>query len=325
MAETSIEWATEVWNPFTGCDRVSPGCAHCYAATSAARLQRQEKGRIAKARAEGKPDPKTRYQKDGHPLSSGPGFGFTVHWDKLENPPRFKPGARVFVNSMSDVFHEEAPVGAIADMWDVFADRPDVEFLVLTKRPERMFKLLTGWDAVDRCENFPPIGPLPNVWLGVTIENRKFVHRADILRNTPAAVRFISAEPLLGPLLHHHEHRWGLVSDEDPNETEVCGECGRQRDRGGILRERAFITGGWPNAEIDLNGIDWVIVGGESGADYRPFDVEWARVLYEESRQTGTAFFFKQMGGVRPGGELEKLPSGLRVREFPQRESGVQA
>jgi protein gp37 len=270
MAETAIEWATEVWNPFTGCDRVSPGCAHCYAATSAARLQKQELGRIAKARAEGKPDPKTRYQKDGHPLSSGPGFGFTIHWDKLENPPRFKPGARVFVNSMSDVFHEEAPVGAIADMWDVFAERPDVQFLVLTKRPERMRELLTGWDKLDQVENFPPIGPLPNVWLGVTIENRKFVHRADILRETPAAVRFISAEPLLG-----------------------------------------YLEG------IDLNDIDWLIVGGESGPDHRPFKIDWARELKATADAAGTAFFFKQLGGARPGGEIGELPSDLRVRDFP--------
>lgn len=299
MAETSIEWATEVWNPFTGCDRVSPGCAHCYAATSAARLQRQELGRIAKARAEGKPDPKTRYQKDGHPLSSGPGFGFTVHWDKLENPPRFKPGARVFVNSMSDVFHEEAPVGAIADMWDVFVDRPDVQFLVLTKRPERMQKLLTVWDETDRVENFPPIGPLPNVWLGVTIENRKFVHRADILRDTPAAVRFISAEPLLGPLVHTH-----------------CSEPDGPRD---------MFADGSEEPGLDLTGIDWVIVGGESGPDHRPFDVEWARALKEMADFDGAAFFFKQLGGARPGGEMEELPEDLRVRAFPQLPSGVVA
>lgn len=320
MAETSIEWATEVWNPFTGCDRVSPGCAHCYAATSAARIQKQERGRVKKARAEGKPDPKTRYQNDGDPLSSGPGFGFTVHWDKLEEPPRFKPGARVFVNSMSDVFHEEAPVEAIAKMWQVFADRPDVQFLVLTKRAERMQFVLSAWDEIDKVENLPPIGPLPNVWLGVTIENRKFVHRADLLRATPAAVRFISAEPLLGPVLDHHEHEWGLISEEDPDETELCGRCGRQRDRGGILRERAFITGGWPNPELNLEGIDWVIVGGESGPDHRPFDVEWARAIYKDSRSTGTAFFFKQLGGSHPGNELSELPAGLQVREFPQRE-----
>lgn len=292
MAETAIEWATDVWNPFTGCDRVSPGCAHCYAATSAARIQRQELGRIAKARAEGKPDPKTRYQKDGHPLSSGPGFGFTIHWDKLESPPKFKPGARVFVNSMSDVFHEGAPVGAIADMWDVFADRPDVQFLVLTKRPERMRELLSGWDQVDQVENFPPIGPLPNVWLGVTIENRKFVGRADILRETPAAVRFISAEPLLGPLIHN-----------------ACSDPDGAPDM--------FADGGEDPA-LDLTGIDWVIVGGESGPDHRPFKVEWARALKLAADAAGTAFFFKQLGGSRPGGEIGELPSDLRVRDFPR-------
>jgi protein gp37 len=273
VAETSIEWATEVWNPFTGCDRVSPGCAHCYAATSAARIQKQERGRVAKARAEGKPDPKTRYQNDGDPLSSGPGFGFTVHWDKLTDPPRFKPGARVFVNSMSDVFHEEAPVEAIAKMWQVFADRPDVQFLVLTKRAERMQFLLSAWDEIDKVESLPPIGPLPNVWLGVTIENRKFVHRADLLRATPAAVRFISAEPLLG-----------------------------------------YLEG------ISLADIDWIIVGGESGPDHRPFKLDWARELKQTADAAGTAYFFKQLGGSHPGNELSELPGDLQVREFPQRE-----
>jgi len=276
MAETAIEWATEVWNPFTGCDRVSPGCAHCYAATSAARLQRQELGRIAKARAEGKPDPTVRYQNDGDPKSSGPGFGFTVHWDKLLHPPRFKPGARVFVNSMSDVFHEEAPPRAISLMWQVFFERQDVQFLVLTKRPDRMKAVLTGWERHEDAA--PGMMPLPNVWLGTSIENRKFVGRADLLRDTPAAIRFISAEPLLGPLV------------------------------------------GISDAELDLTDIDWVIVGGESGPDHRPFKVEWARDLKAATEDAGAAFFFKQLGGHRPGGEMSELPSDLRVRDFPARE-----
>jgi protein gp37 len=129
MPETTIEWATHVWNPFTGCDRVSPSCARCYAATAAASLKRREQGRIDKAIAEGRPEPKVRYQRDGDPKSSGPGFGFTVHWDKLENPERFPAGARVFVNSMSDVFHEDAPYEAISLLFDAMAEQPKVNFL----------------------------------------------------------------------------------------------------------------------------------------------------------------------------------------------------
>lgn len=291
MAETTIEWATEVWNPFTGCDRVSPGCAHCYAATSAARLQRQERGRIAKARAEGKPDPKVRYQNDGHPKTSGPGFGFTVHWDKLLHPPNFKPGARVFVNSMSDVFHEEAPPRAISLMWQVFFERQDVDFLVLTKRPERMRDILNGWEAHEDAA--PGMMPLPNVWLGTSIENRKFVGRAEVLRETPAAIRFISAEPLLGPLIHTHH------SDPDAAPD--------------------MFADGSEDPALDLTGIDWLIVGGESGPDHRPFKVEWARELHWAAQGAGTAFFLKQLGGLRPGGEMSELPSDLRVRDFPRK------
>jgi protein gp37 len=193
VAETSIEWASHVYNPFTGCDRVTPGCAHCYALTMAKRLQAM--GNV-------------RYQNDGDSKASGPGFGFTVHWDKLENPPQFPAGARVFVNSMSDVFHEQAPDGAVGQLINVMALQPDVDFLVLTKRPERMRDLVTRWysGGLDGYGNpSRELGtverPVRNVWLGVTIENRRFVHRADLLRETPAAVRFISAEPLLGPLV----------------------------------------------------------------------------------------------------------------------------
>jgi protein gp37 len=173
MAETSIEWATHVWNPTTGCDRVSPGCAHCYALDMAARLKRF-----------GQP----KYQKDGARRSSGPGFGVTLHPQTLGAPLGWRKPRIVFVNSMSDLFHEEIPLNYIQQVFDVMRRAPQHIFQVLTKRDERLAEL---------ASELPWPG---NVWMGVSIENRRFVHRADRLRRVPAAVRFISAEPLLGPL-----------------------------------------------------------------------------------------------------------------------------
>ncbi len=185
MAETAIEWATHVWNPVTGCSRVSPGCAHCYALTFAGRLKAMSQ---------------PKYQRDGG-RGSGPGFGVTLHEQELAAPARWRKPRRVFVNSMSDLFHEDVPDEFIARVWDAMARAPQHTFMVLTKRPERMVHALgpngIGFYAAD--------GPVPrpqaNIWLGVSIENRRFVGRAWLLQATPAAVRFISAEPLLGPLV----------------------------------------------------------------------------------------------------------------------------
>jgi protein gp37 len=300
MSTTAIEWASHVWNPFTGCDRVSPGCAHCYAAETAPSLKRREQGRARKALEQGKPLPVLRYQNDGDPKTSGPGFKFTVHWDKLERPHRFPAGARVFVNSMSDVFHEDAPFEAIVRLFAACAAQPWADFLILTKRAERMAALLRGSD------------PEPNVWLGVSIENRRFVHRADLLRETPAAVRFISAEPLLGPLVPSREAEGvgrGLVSD-DPVSGEQCGST-----PGSKTQSAASV--------LNLTGIDWLIVGGESGPKHRPIREEWVRDLrdaclascpycsrgdLDHGCQRRTAFFFKQWGGRTPkagGRELD--------------------
>jgi len=299
VSATKIQWATHVYNAFTGCDRCSPGCARCYAIPTAAANQRKELGRARKARELGRPEPRRRYMNDGDPRTSGPGFAFTVHWDKLEQPERFPAGARVFVNSMSDVFHEDAPVEAIAALWRVFASRPDVDWLVLTKREDRMHEVLNGWR--DAAEAHDPTGlpvtpellddpdshgwrqwieGLANVWVGVSIENRRFVHRADVLRATPAAVRFVSAEPLIGPLI---PDGWGGEGWDD----------------------------GWDgNDGLMLNAIDWLIVGGESGDGHRPIRPEWVRALRDATRLWAAdertqlpgrhcAFFFKQWGGAR--------------------------
>ena len=181
--------------------------------------------------------------------------------DRLDIPRRWKRPRRIFVNSMSDLFHELVPVDFIERVYDVMAQAVRHTFQILTKRPERMSEFFA--EAEDTPE-VPPEGraflrpPLPNVWLGTSIENQRHAYRADILRGVPAFVRFISAEPLLGPL------------------------------------------------ELDLAGIDWLIVGGESGPHHRPCDPAWVKSLRDQAVEQGVAFFFKQWGGRTPkaGGRL---------------------
>jgi protein gp37 len=229
---SAIEWTEATWNPVTGCDRVSPGCAHCYALDLAARLKRM-----------GQP----KYQKDGALRSSGPGFGVSLHDSTLEVPLKWRRPRVVFVNSMSDLFHEEVPVEFVKKVFNVMVAADHHVFQILTKRHERLAELADDlpWPS--------------NVWMGVSIENRRFVHRADFLRQVPAAVRFISAEPLLGPL-----------------------------------------------DDLDLDGIDWLIAGGESGPRHRPVREEWLTDLRNKCVDADVPFFFKQWGGVRSksGGRL---------------------
>ncbi len=173
---TRIEWTEVSWNPITGCDRVSEGCDHCYALALARRLK-----------AAGSP----RYQLDGRPPRSGPGFGLTVHWDKLEEPLSWRRPRLVFVNSMSDLFHPSVPLEAIRRIFLVMEKAEAHTFQVLTKRPGRMASVLSRI----RPE------PLPNVWLGTSVENQRWADvRLPSLIRTPARVRFLSCEPLLGRL-----------------------------------------------------------------------------------------------------------------------------
>jgi protein gp37 len=235
MADHSpIEWTTATWNPTTGCDRISVGCDHCYALRLSARLK-----------AMGQP----KYQNDGDPRTSGPGFGVTVHPAALEVPLHWRKPRLVFVNSMSDLFHARVDTGFVAQVWAVMAQTPQHTYQVLTKRPERLARVL----AVVRENIKPDIWPLPNVWLGTSVESDNFVRRADHLRAAPARIRFLSLEPLLGPL-----------------------------------------------PSLSLAGIDWVIVGGESGRDHRPVDGCWVRDLRDRALNEGIAFFFKQWGGQTP-------------------------
>ena len=226
MADRSaIEWTEATWNPVTGCDEVSPGCAHCYAKAFAERFR-------------GVP---------GHPYEQG--FDLRLWPERLGQPLRWKRPRMIFVNSMSDLFHEDIPLDYIRQVFDVMGEADRHTFQILTKRHERLADLapLLDWHR--------------NVWMGVSIENRRFVHRADYLCEVPAAVRFISAEPLLGPL-----------------------------------------------DGLNLDGIDWLIAGGESGHGHRAVKKEWITDLRERCELEGVPFFFKQWGGRTPkagGRELD--------------------
>ena len=223
--KSGIEWTDATWNPVTGCDKVSPGCAHCYAETFAERFR-------------GVPD---------HPYEQG--FDLRFWPDRLNLPLVWREPRRIFVNSMSDLFHEAIPEEYIARVFNVMERASWHQFQVLTKRHDRLAEL-------SRRLQWPD-----NVWAGVSIENNRWTLRANHLRTVPAAVRFISAEPLLGPL-----------------------------------------------TDLELDGIDWVIAGGESGPGFRPPKVEWFRDLRDMCEVAGVAFFFKQWGGRHPkvgGRELD--------------------
>ena len=170
---SSIEWTEATWNPVTGCDRVSPGCENCYAMTLAKRLKAMGSA---------------KYQNDGDPRTSGPGFDLTIHPQALGEPLRWRNPRTVFVNSMSDLFHARVPLEFIRDVFDVCRDTPQHTYQVLTKRSLRLRRVA---DKLDWPEN---------LWMGVSVENATTLNRIDHLRRVPAAVRFLSCEPLLGPL-----------------------------------------------------------------------------------------------------------------------------
>ncbi|WP_432130567.1 DUF5131 family protein [Streptomyces tendae] len=283
---TGIEWTEQTWNPTTGCDKISPGCDHCYALTMAKRLKGMGQA---------------KYQADGNPKTSGPGFALTVHPDALDEPYRWKKPRKVFVNSMSDLFHARVPREFLARVFAVMAFTPQHSYQILTKRPERAARILADSSFAKTVEKamcdddaYATLArgglkswPLPNVWIGTSIESDDYTRRADALRSTPAAVRFISAEPLLGPL-----------------------------------------------PSLDLTGIDWLIIGGESGPGARVLEPWWIDDLIYEARRAGAAPFVKQLGSVwardwtvngktvaghgdTKGGKPEYWPAELRVREYP--------
>ena len=233
--QSTIEWTEATWNPVTGCDRVSAGCDHCYAATLAARLKRM-----------GNP----RYQRDG---KAGPGFGITLHHDLLELPTRWRAPRVVFVNSMSDLFHPAVPADFIVRVFDVMAGLPRHTFQVLTKRPGRAAYLA------------PRLVWPSNVWMGTSIESATVLFRAERIRRVPASIRFLSCEPLLGPLdgLDLAGIAWVIAGGESgPRFRPVSAQWVREiRDL--CLRERVpFFFKQWggrtPKAGgRDLDGLRW--------------------------------------------------------------------
>jgi protein gp37 len=279
-----IEWTDATWNPVTGCDRISPGCQHCYALTLARRLK-----------AMGQP----KYQADGHPPTSGPGFGVATHPQALGEPLRWRRPRRIFVCSMADLFHARVPDAFIAQVFAVMAATPQHAYQVLTKRPGRMARLV-GSDAFpqavfDRAAAHGVASltwPLPNAWLGTSVEDQQRAdQRIPKLLAAPAAVRFLSCEPLLGPIdltpwLPCH------CPDGPASMPVGCAVCAHSAN-GRLGPEHATTP-------------DWVIVGGESGPDHRPVDPDWVRRLRDQALAAGVAFFFKQWGGRTPkaGGRL---------------------
>lgn len=301
-----IPMSGSTWNPILGCKETSPGCANCYSA------------RLIGVRFSKNPSLPMYHDiattgANGHPHFTGVR---RMMPSRLDEPLRTRKGRKVFVNDMGDLFFEGHPFEDIARVFAVMALAQQHTFQVLTKRPERAAEFLREWAAggrhvwtaaqgikMPRGQDKPAPGwPLPNVWIGTSVENRAVLHRVDTLRGVPAAVRFLSIEPLLEDL-----------------------------------------------GTLDLTGIAWAIVGGESGQKARGFDLAWARSIRDQCRAAGTAFFFKQ-AGAKPresvyregapvmsgvgegkvyqhtanvslddphGGDLSELPFDLRVREFP--------
>jgi protein gp37 len=231
---SSIEWTDATWNPVRGCTKVSPGCKHCYAETFAERFR-------------GVPH---------HPFEQG--FDLRLVPEALELPIRWRASRRIFVNSMSDLFHERVPELYIQKVFDVMRRASQHQFQVLTKRSARMANIASSLNITD------------NVWVGVSVENEDYVGRIDDLRRIECAVRFLSVEPLLGPI-----------------------------------------------KKLELRGIHWVIVGGESGAGARSMNPEWVRSIREQCLAKNVRFFFKQWGGVRKHTTGRQL-DGRTWDEMPQ-------
>ncbi len=288
---TKIEWSEKVWNPVTGCDRVSPGCDHCYALGMAKRLK-----------AMGRPE----YQTDGDPRTSGPGFGVTCHEDRLTVPLHWRKPQKIFVNSMSDLFHEDVPDEFIARVFAAMAATPRHTYQCLTKRHGRMRSLLSsdrfqdqvqlaahrdkwGWPPRVEAPSIRDMWPLRNVWLGVTVESQQWADiRVPALLATPAAVRWVSAEPLLGPLdlTRLPFPRWSM--DQKRCEGMVIDALGG----------RYGVPGQWQAPASSL--LSWVVVGGESGPKARPMHPKWARGLRDQCVAAGVPYHFKQWGEWAP-------------------------
>ena len=248
MAQRStIEWTDLTWNPVVGCSIESAGCKNCYAMRMAARLQ---------AMGHDKYEGLTTRSKRGAVWTDK----VRCHAESVDIPLTWKKSRRVFVNSMSDLFHPDVPDDFVRRIWKVMEQTPQHHYQVLTKRPRRMAALLN--EIAPR--------PLPNVWLGTSVEDERVIERMDHLRHVPASVRFISFEPLIG-------------------------DVGR----------------------VDLTDIHWAIVGGESGPRARPMDKDWVENILDQCLDAGTAFFFKQWGGVNKK-KTGRILRGRTYDEMPE-------
>lgn len=253
--KTGISWTDATWNPVVGCSIVSPGCKNCYAMKIAHKMLDKPGSHY-----EG-----TTKKVNGNAVWTGKMN--LAPQNILERPLRWKKPRKIFVNSMSDLFHENVPDEWIAKVFAVMSLARGHTFQILTKRAQRMYEYISA------RPNFPI---LPNVWLGVSAEDEeRYIERVYWLRKTPAAIRFISAEPLIGPLMPHS---------------------------------------GAPYSHWFSN-IDWVIVGGESGPDFRPMELQWAADIMAACKNTNTAFFMKQIAALKSGGAP---PAQLQINQFPK-------
>ncbi|MBQ7032385.1 MAG: phage Gp37/Gp68 family protein [Clostridia bacterium] len=231
---TKIEWTEETWNPVTGCTKYSAGCEHCYAATFARRLKAMGNKRYIN------------------------GFDVTVHRDLFTKPLEWKKSKMIFVNSMSDLFHEEVPEADILAIFDIMNKATNHTFQILTKRAKRLVQLS------------PQIKWTDNIWMGVSVENKATIYRCEELKKTGAKVKFVSAEPLLESI-----------------------------------------------SEINLKGIDWLIVGGESGPQSRKMEESWVVELKDLASQNNIPFFFKQWGGTNKK-KTGSLLQGKQYKQYPK-------
>ena len=330
--QSAIAWTDATWNPLVGCSRVSEGCRHCYAEREAYRLEHRlgQPKYAGTTKWMGQPDGTT-----GEPRWTG----LVALWESvLDQPLCWKRPRRIFVNSMSDLFHERVPAEWIEKIFEVMRLAKQHTFQVLTKRPGKMHRLLTGqWPHDMRdgdaaaASRLLRMQPLPNVWLGVSVEDQATAdERIPLLLQTPAAVRWVSYEPALGP-----------VDFTAIRYVDELAEC-----RWGVLgREHWVENSDSPSAyENDVPGLDWIVIGGESGQGARPFDLAWARQTVAQGRAAGVPVFVKQLGAVpyemrekignvsgtpfsegerlrlvdRKGGDPAEWPEDLRVREYPK-------
>lgn len=276
--KTGIEWADATWNPVTGCTKVSEGCRNCYAKSFAERFK-------------GVP---------GHYFESG--FAVTLRPDKLEQPLRWTRPRKIFVNSMSDLFHPDVPFDFIGQVFSVMGYSSHHTFMVLTKRPGRMLEFMKWYQEINKDPVSVSSEPfiLPNVWIGVSVENQQAAdERIPLLLQTPAAVRFLSCEPLLGSVDLNHIT---LQLSDAP-------ERGKPAISISALR-------GWYGGDGAPAKVDWVIVGGESGDKARPMHPWWVQELRDQCQAADVPFFFKQWGEWRETHALACNEPGIKGKPW---------